>query len=231
MAVSCHDHPGAFVTFEGGDGVGKTTQIQRILSWLVSRGIPAVATIEPGGTPLGVRIRELLLHGDDMSPRAEALLYAADRAHHVATVVSPALARGEVVLGDRYIDSSVAYQGAGRELAEEQIRRLSEWATEGLQPDLTILLDAPAELAQKRVREGESGPDRLESEQSSFHERVRQKYLALAEREPRRWAIIDASDTLDVVEAQIRRAILRLLNHPSESGSECHDGGGTDDRR
>ena len=134
---------GLFVTFEGGDGAGKTTQVRLLAEWLRERGHGVVETREPGGTELGRHIRRLLLHGGEVSPRAEALLYAADRAHDVATVIRPALDRGDVVVADRYVDSSVAYQGAARSLGKDEVRELSMWATESLIPDLTVFLDLP----------------------------------------------------------------------------------------
>jgi dTMP kinase len=178
-----------FIVFEGGDGAGKTTQIELLRGHLAAAGRDVVLTREPGGTELGVSIRQVVLHGSDVAPRAEALLFAADRAHHVATVVRPALERGEVVLQDRYLDSSVAYQGAGRELDPAEIRGLSLWATEGLLPDLTVLLDVTPEVG--RARRGEVH-DRLESEQDDFHARVREHYLELARAEPERYLVIDA---------------------------------------
>ena len=179
-----------FIAFEGGDGAGKTTQIELLRGRLTQGGYDVVVTREPGGTALGASIREVLLHGDHVAPRAEALLFAADRAHHVATVVRPALARGAVVLQDRYLDSSVAYQGAGRQLDPADIKRLSLWATEGLLPDLTVLLDVTPEVG--RDRRGEVH-DRLESEQDDFHARVREHYLQLAAADPGRYLVVDAS--------------------------------------
>ena len=170
---------GVFITLEGGDGSGKTTQAELLREWLADRGRTVVRTREPGGTEVGVEVREIVLHHrGDIAPRAEALLYAADRAHHVATVVRPALERGEVVIQDRYIDSSVAYQGAGRVLDPDEVRGLSEWATEGLPPDLTILLDLDADAARGRLDEARTRYDRLEAEASEFHDRVRAAYLA-----------------------------------------------------
>jgi len=179
-----------FIAFEGGDGAGKTTQIELLRGRLTQGGYDVVVTREPGGTALGASIREVLLHGDHVAPRAEALLFAADRAHHVATVVRPALARGAVVLQDRYLDSSIAYQGAGRQLDPADIKRLSLWATEGLLPDLTVLLDVTPEVG--RDRRGEVH-DRLESEQDDFHARVREHYLQLAAADPGRYLVVDAS--------------------------------------
>ena len=150
--------PGTFISFEGGDGVGKSTQLRLLALWLADGGHEVVATREPGGTPLGVALREAVMHGDHVAPRAEALIYAADRAHHVATVVRPALERGAVVLTDRYLDSSVAYQGTGRDLGADEVERLSLWAVEGLLPDLTVLLDLDPAVGMSRLT---GDPDRL----------------------------------------------------------------------
>jgi dTMP kinase len=204
--------PGLFITLEGGDGSGKTTQAERLGEWLAEQGRTIVRTREPGGTEVGVEVREIVLHHrGDITPRAEALLYAADRAHHVATVVRPALERGEVVLQDRYIDSSVAYQGAGRVLDPEAVRRLSEWATEGLRPDLTILLDLDAEAARGRLDEARTRYDRLEAEASDFHDRVRSAYLVLAANEPERFLVVDAALPVDEIAAAIRIRVAGLL--------------------
>lgn len=183
-------HTGLFVAFEGGDGAGKSTQSQRLGAALEAIGREVVLTREPGGTPLGAAIREVLLHGDHVAPRAEALLFAADRAHHVATLVRPALDRGAVVLTDRYMDSSIAYQGVARALRHDDIRDLSVWATEGLQPDLTVLLDVTPEQGRAR-RKGVH--DRLEREEDAFHEAVRQGYLRLAEQDPARYLVLTAT--------------------------------------
>jgi dTMP kinase len=203
---------GVFITLEGGDGSGKTTQAELLRDWLSGEGRTVLRTREPGGTEVGVEIREIVLHHrGDISPRAEALLYAADRAHHVATVVRPALERGEVVIQDRYIDSSVAYQGVGRVLDPEAVRGLSEWATEGLAPDLTILLDLDADAARGRLDEARTRYDRLESEASEFHDRVRAAYLALAEAEPGRFLVVDAARPVDEIAGDIRGRVAHLL--------------------
>lgn len=203
---------GVFITLEGGDGSGKTTQAELLGEWLTGRGRTVVRTREPGGTEVGVEVREIVLHHrGDISPRAEALLYAADRAHHVATVVRPALERGEVVIQDRYIDSSVAYQGAGRVLDPAEVRGISEWATEGLAPDLTILLDLDADAARGRLDEARTRYDRLEAEASEFHDRVRAAYLDLANAEPERFLVIDAARPVDEIAASIRDRVGGLL--------------------
>jgi dTMP kinase len=196
---------GLFITLEGGDGVGKSTQAALLEEWLRGLGRTVIRTREPGGTDAGVEIREIVLHHrGDIAPRAEALLYAADRAHHIATVVRPALARGEVVVQDRYIDSSVAYQGAGRVLDAQQIRDLSLWAAEGLLPDLTILLDLDEDAARARLDTARTRYDRLEAERSDFHARVRAGYLGLAEQEPDRFLVVDAARPVEEIAAEIR---------------------------
>lgn len=200
---------GLFIAFEGGDGAGKSTQ-SRLLGAALGTRYTVLHTREPGGTELGHRIRELLLHGEDgsVSPRAEALLFAADRAHHVATVVRPALDRGHVVLTDRYLDSSVAYQGAARDLGHEEIRDLSLWAVEGLVPDLTVLLDVSA--AEGRERRG-TEHDRLEREADAFHDRVRAGFLDLARRAPERYLVLDAARGADALAAEVLARVESLL--------------------
>ncbi|MEY9951262.1 dTMP kinase [Leifsonia sp. EB34] len=199
---------GLFITLEGGDGVGKSTQAALLEEWLRERGRTVLRTREPGGTAAGVEIREIVLHHrGDIAPRAEALLYAADRAHHIATVVRPALERGEVVVQDRYIDSSVAYQGAGRVLDAGHVRDLSLWAAEGLLPDLTILLDLDETAARARLDTSRTRYDRLEAERSEFHARVRAAYLGLAESEPQRFLVVDAALPVEEIAADIRRRL------------------------
>jgi dTMP kinase len=203
---------GLFISFEGIDGVGKSTQADLLEGYLRELGKNVVRTLEPGGTELGQEIRHLLLHRKgDVAPRAEALLYAADRAHHVATKVRPALERGEVVITDRYLDSSVAYQGAGRVLDQTQIRELSIFAVDGLLPDVTILLDLDAAESMARRNKTGTEPDRLEREKVEFFEAVRQGYLKLAAAEPNRFIVIPASHTVDEIQAQIRTRINKLL--------------------
>ena len=203
---------GLFVTLEGGDGSGKTTQAEVLEGWLGQQGRTVVRTREPGGTEVGVEVREIVLHHrGDIAPRAEALLYAADRAHHVATVVRPALGRGDVVIQDRYIDSSVAYQGAGRVLDPGEVRSLSAWATEGLVPDLTVLLDLDPVVARGRLDGARTRYDRLEAEASEFHGRVRQAYLELAAAEPDRFVVVDATLPVDEIAALIRERVAALL--------------------
>jgi dTMP kinase len=203
---------GLFVTFEGGDGSGKSTQAALLEGWLTDAGRTVVRTREPGGTDLGHELREIVLHRrGHIAARAEALIYAADRAHHVATVVRPALERGEVVIQDRYLDSSVAYQGAGREIDGAEIRRVSLWATEGLLPDLTVLLDLDPAIGRTRLDAARTRYDRLEAEAAEFHVRVRDAYLALAAAEPERFIVLDATLPVEELAAAIRIRVAALL--------------------
>ena len=202
---------GLFVTFEGGDGSGKSTQSELLKQWLEGQGREVVLTREPGGTELGVEIRDIVLHRrGHIDPRAEALLYAADRAHHIATKVRPALDRGAIVLQDRYLDSSVAYQGAGRILEPEEVRGLSLWASEGLLPDVTILLDLDESIGRDRLN-ARTKYDRLEDEEQDFHARVRSGYLALAATEPHRFLVLNATDSVESLAAAIRERVGALL--------------------
>jgi dTMP kinase len=204
---------GVLIAFEGGEGAGKSTQVRRLQEWLTHEGLVARATFEPGATSSGAGIRAILLdraHAG-LSPRSEALLYAADRAQHVHDVLRPALDAGEVVITDRFIDSSLAYQGAGRTIPLEDVRGLSRWATQGLVPDLTVLLDLPPEVGLSRAR-GRAAADRLESESLDFHQRVRRTFLALAEAEPDRYLVLDAQRSPDEVAAAIRTRVAELLS-------------------
>ncbi|MFC6173697.1 dTMP kinase [Subtercola frigoramans] len=203
---------GLFVTIEGGDGSGKSTQAALLESWLAGQGRTIIHTREPGGTDFGLEVREIVLHSrGHITPRAEALLYAADRAQHIATKVRPALARGDVVIQDRYIDSSVAYQGSGRVLDGAEVRKISEWATEGLRPDLTILLDLDEDEARARLDNAQKRFDRLEAEKSDFHRRVRESFLAIAAADPVRFVVIDATKPPEVIAQLIRDRISTLL--------------------
>lgn len=204
--------PGVFIVFEGGDGAGKSTQVRLLAEYLRAAGQSVCVTREPGGTELGAAIRQLLLHGGEMHSRAEALLYAADRAHHVATLVRPALTRGEIVVQDRYIDSSVAYQGAGRVLGAEEVAKLSDWATAGLMPDLTILLDVAGELGARRRTQETGVADRIERESAAFHEQVRQGFLARAQAHPERYFVLDAAESIDVLHQRIIARVHQLLD-------------------
>jgi dTMP kinase len=199
------------IAFEGGEGSGKSTQIAALAASLHAGGRAVLVSYEPGATSVGQRIRDLVLHTDEkIAPRAEALLFAADRAHHVHTVVRPALDAGQVVVLDRFIDSSLAYQGAGRELEQADVLRLSLWATAGLRPDLTIVLDLPAREGLARAR-GRSDADRLERESLDFHERVRRAYLDLAAAEPDRYLVLDATRTIDELSTDIAIAVDKVL--------------------
>jgi dTMP kinase len=203
---------GLFITLEGGDGSGKSTQSRLLADWLAGQGRTVLGTREPGGTPVGVLIRDIVLHHrGEVAPRAEALLYAADRAQHITTTVRPALARGEVVIQDRYLDSSVAYQGAGRVLGGAEIRDLSLWAAEGLLPDLTILLDLDETAARGRLDDANKRFDRLEAEEADFHRRVRAAFKGLAAAEPDRFLVVDAAAPIDVIAAVIQARVATLL--------------------
>ena len=203
---------GLFITLEGGDGTGKSTQSALIGDWFTAKGREVVFTREPGGTDLGNELREIVLHSrGHIAPRAEALLYAADRAHHIATVVRPALERGAVVIQDRYLDSSVAYQGAGRVLDPDQVRHVSMWATEGLVPDVTVVLDLDPAIGRDRLDAANKQFDRLESEALEFHTRVRDAYLTMAAAEPNRFLVVDATLDRDT----IRDAIVARLGELS----------------
>jgi dTMP kinase len=201
-----------FITFEGGDGTGKSTQVRLLTEWLIEQGRAVVTTREPGGTEVGTALREIVLHHrGEVDPRAEALLYAADRAQHIGTLVRPALERGDVVVQDRYIDSSVAYQGAGRVLDAAEIKRISLWATGDLIPDLTVLLDLPGDVARARLAKEQKTFDRLENEHDDFHERVRDGFLQLAADEPDRFLVVDATQEIDQIAHVIRDRVAALL--------------------
>lgn len=196
---------GLFISFEGGEGAGKSTQIERLAAWLEAQGQQVVLTRQPGGTSYGQRIRKLILtpqSGEQLSARAELFLYLADRAQHVDSVIRPALAAGQVVICDRYTDSTLAYQGYGRQLDLDDLRELNLKATAGLIPDLTFWLDLNPLEGQARIQK-RAALDRLELEQASFHERVYAGYQAMAQQEPQRWARIPASGDVDLVQALI----------------------------
>ncbi|MDG4795370.1 dTMP kinase [Micromonospora sp. WMMD1082] len=208
---------GLFVVFEGGEGAGKSTQLGELAERLRSQGRDVVVTREPGATGIGARIRSLVLDttaGEAPSPRAEALLYAADRAHHVATVVRPALVRGAVVISDRYVDSSLAYQGAGRTLPVDEVSWLSSWATGGLKPDLVVLLDIDPRTGLSRVAARSETVDRLEAESVAFHERVRYAFLDLAAADPKRYLVLDAASPVEEIAEQVTRRVEELLGSP-----------------
>jgi dTMP kinase len=196
-AITGQTTTGVFISFEGGEGSGKSTQTKLLKEWLEKNDETVLLTREPGGTDLGNQLRNILLDNKTgvISPRAEALMYAADRAHHVFSVIRPALERNEIVITDRYFDSSIAYQGAGRVLLPVEVARISRWATESLTPTLTIIMDLPAEIGLGRLH----STDRLESEPLAFHERVRQEYLNLAHQDPERFLVVDASLTIEQI--------------------------------
>lgn len=203
---------GLFITFEGGDGTGKSTQVRLLTEWLAEQGRAVVSTREPGGTEVGTALRDIVLHHrGEVDPRAEALLYAADRAQHIGTLVRPALERGDVVVQDRYIDSSVAYQGAGRVLDAAEIKRISLWATGDLVPDLTVLLDLPGDVARARLAKEQKTFDRLENEHDDFHERVRAGFLQLAADEPDRFLVVDATQEIAQIAHVVRDRVGALL--------------------
>lgn len=210
---------GAFVAFEGTDGVGKSTQIKLAADWVKTRGWEVVTTREPGGTNLGRQLRELLLEagetttcGGQVAPRAEALLFAADRAQHVAELIVPALNAGKIVISDRFMASSVAYQGQGRDLGPKEIRDLSLWATGGLTPNLTVLLDLDPEIAWERQQNDETrvSPDRMEGEGLEFQRKVRARFRRLAE-ENETWMVVDASLAPEEIAAQVRLRLASVL--------------------
>ena len=199
--------PGFFVSFEGGEGVGKSTQIKLLAEKLTELGKEVVTTREPGGTPAAEAVRKVLLGNEftNLSPRSEALLFAGSRADVVANVVDPALSRGAVVLADRYLDSSVAYQGVARGLGAVEVKSLSLWATRGLIPDITIVLDLDPTLGLSRAGK----PDRLESEEISFHHKVRNAFLELAKLEPARFLVIDATQNVNSISQQIISEVIK----------------------
>ncbi|KAA6214850.1 dTMP kinase [Streptomyces albofaciens JCM 4342] len=201
---------GFFIALEGGDGAGKSTQVQALAEWIRGKGHEVVVTREPGATAIGKRLRSIILDvsTSGLSDRAEALMFAADRAEHVNSVIRPALERGAVVITDRYIDSSVAYQGAGRNLAPTEIARISRWATDGLVPHLTVLLDVSPETARERFTEA---PDRMESEPAEFHQRVRAGFLTLAAADPARYLVVDAGQDPEAVTTVVRHRLDQVL--------------------
>ncbi|WP_020577086.1 dTMP kinase [Actinopolymorpha alba] len=201
---------GLFIALEGGEGAGKSTQVRRLADWLRYDGHEVLVTHEPGGTNLGLELRRLLLHSEDhhISARTEALLYAADRAEHVESVIRPALQQGAVVVTDRYVDTTLAYQGSGRDLGHQDILKLSRWATGGLRPHLTIVLDLSPEVGLARM---DGPPDRLEREPLEFHQRVRQQFLDLASLDPERYLVLDATLPADALATRIEERVRQLL--------------------
>lgn len=209
---------GLFVVFEGGDGVGKSTQTRLLCDWLASGGREVVRTFEPGEGPIGAQIRRIVLspETENLAPRAEALLFAADKAQHVHAVVRPALERGAVVVSDRYVDSTLAYQGAGRVLALADLERINWWATDDLRPDLTVVLD----LEPARGVGEKADLDRLERLASGFHERTRQAFLDLAAQDPARYLVLHARDSVETIAAAVRERVADLLAHPDRTHVE-----------
>lgn len=203
---------GVFIAFEGGDGAGKSTQVHRLAERLRSLGHAPVLTRQPGGTALGEALRDLVLHGEAMSPRAEALIFAADKAQHVDELIRPGLAEGRVVITDRYTDSSVAYQGAGRDLGADEVYSLQMWAVGGLVPHLTVIVDITAE--EGRRRRGEVH-DRMESETDGFHEAVRDHFQALAASDSQRYLVVDGVADPDEIASQVWDRVAALLEEAS----------------
>jgi len=203
---------GLFIAFEGGDGAGKSTQSRLLAEALRDRGMVVVQTREPGGTEIGEKLRSLVLdHGHgEIDARTEALMYAAARAAHVEQLIRPALSRGEAVITDRYIDSSVAYQGIGRGLGTREVRELNAWATDSLWPDFTVVLDV--DPAEGRARRAPGGEDRLESEPDSFHAQVRDAYLDAAAAAPERYLVIDARQDVQVIAGLILERVEQVLS-------------------
>ncbi|MBO8169899.1 MAG: dTMP kinase [Thermoanaerobacteraceae bacterium] len=203
---------GFFITFEGPDGAGKTTQINKVAGKLRQLGKKVAVTREPGGTKLGEAIRNILLdpQQNNLCSEAEVLLYAAARAQHVVEVIKPALAEGKIVLCDRFLDSSIAYQGFGRKLNLDIIQTVNRYAVAGIKPDLTVLLDVPVTVGLQRIK-SKGGLDRIESEKLVFHEQVRQGFYQLSRQEPDRFRVIDASRPVDVVSRQVWQVVAERL--------------------
>lgn len=201
--------PGLFIVFEGGDGAGKTTQIEKLAEFLRSKNREVLVTREPGGTVMGKSIRDWLLEQTEVEvdPKSEALLFAADRAHHMHTLIRPALAANKIVIGDRHIDSSVAYQGVARNLGIENIKNISLWAVDGILPNLIIVLDIDVEVGQSRLNR----KDRLDRESKEFHEKVNKAYLELAAMNPEKYLVIDAQLPIDEIAGQIQNRVEKLI--------------------
>ena len=207
---------GKFITVEGIEGTGKSTNIEFLTSLIKENGYEVIRTREPGGTPMAEKIRQLLLeHEQEQLPEiAELLLFFASRSLHLRNAIVPALKEGKWVVCDRFTDASRAYQGSGRGLDLDRIERLAEWVQEGLEPDMTILLDAPAEIGMQRTAE-RGDADRMDSEELSFYRRVRAGYLTLADMHPERFAVVDATQSLDQVQASIAKKVGRLFSKQS----------------
>ena len=199
---------GKFVTFEGIDGAGKSTHIAGVTALIRARGLGVVSTREPGGTPLGEKLRELLLH-EPMHLETEALLMFAARREHLAEVIDPALARGDWVVCDRFSDATYAYQGGGRGLDRQKFAALEQWVHGHLQPDLTFLFDLPPAVAGERIAAQERELDRFEQERGDFHQRVRQAYLERAAAAPQRFEVINANQPLEIIRKQVKEALIK----------------------
>lgn len=208
---------GVFVAFEGGEGSGKSTQSRLLASWVESLGHTSLLTREPGGTEVGARLRSILLDPatGDLSPRTEALIYAADKAEHVDTMILPALADGTVVVTDRYVDSTLAYQGAGRALHVGELEPLARWATADLRPHLTVVLDVDPRVGLARAGE----PDRIEGEPIEFHDRVRRHFLDLADADPDHYVVLDADEEPEAIHERVRAAVMPWL--PQARGGQA----------
>lgn len=208
-----HVYSGTFITFEGPDGSGKTSQMQKVVSWLEKQSLPILQTREPGGTRIGEKIRDVLHDTEhvEMSSQAEILLYSASRAQIVSELILPALHAGKIVLCDRYYDSTYAYQGYGRGLDLDALRQITEFATQHLRPDVTLYLDVKPEVGLQRRMSGGGEINRLDREALSFHQRVREGYLQLVEQEPDRWRVIDANQEFGAVMNDIRTVLRREL--------------------
>lgn len=207
---------GYFITFEGPDGAGKSTQIQLLNDYLKAEGWDTVLTREPGGTPIGEKIRSIILDVEnrEMNPIAEMLLYAAARAQHVSQLIKPALEKGKIVLCDRFVDSSIAYQGFGRELGVDMVEGVNHFALQGIVPDLTILFAIDPEKGLERGRTRHRGMDRLEKEQMDFHKKVYEGFISLSHKYPQRIRIIDANLEIEKIHESVVSEIQRLLKRP-----------------
>ncbi len=210
------EHQGVFISFEGSEGSGKTTQISRLAARLRKQGHQVLVTREPGGTPIGEDIRHLLKHaksGKGMFPETELLLFAASRAQHVREVICPALKQGSIILSDRFLDSTTVYQGVARRLSEDPVQMINLFAVGDFMPDLTVVVDVPAEIGLQRIQERDNHqPDRMEEENVEFYQRVREGYLLLARNFPERLIVVDAQQTPEDTERQISDAISDRFN-------------------
>jgi dTMP kinase len=226
LAQRMHDNAAAkkghFITFEGPEGSGKSTQLRLLSSWLIAHGIEPLITREPGGTRISEQVRAVLHNPDhtEMTAETEILLYSAARAQHVAQVIRPALESGKIVLCDRFYDSTYAYQGYGRGLSLEALRQITTFATRGLVPDLSLYLDVPPEVGLRRRETGGEEMNRLDRETLAFHQRVREGYLALLRVEPDRWRTIDATGAIDEVQAAVRAAVAEVIGQANRRISE-----------